>query len=358
MSDQLKAAKPRTTFISPEARAIAGSDWSVGILLSQIMYWHRLAKNGKSKLKVERDGHMWIAKTGQQWMDETNLTIRQYKRALSILKRRSIIVVEIHKFGPNTATFIRLVTSKADNHLCENHITGTDHDVPSGTDHDVPSGKNNVALHIETNANVINDLHSPKITTENTTEGYGHISSELAFAFNKSHEQEEKIMGIEKIEGMKKEESEEGNLLTEKKKINAEEMIEIQTGKSYIESIANKWTSRCSFEYGEYQEPLTAAEQGQLEQLAENHPNAIQTIIDWVIPNWQIFIQEVAVTTGLDEVPASAALNGAIGFLLEHHDVAVNLMASPELTTSYQFKPAPEGAAQSNQESASDKPAE
>jgi hypothetical protein len=88
---------------------LIGGDLLVGSLLSQIVYWHRPGKNGKSKLRVKRKGHFWIAKTRQQWMAECHLTRKQYIRALSVLKQKGLIEVRRMLFAGKAMSHTRLL---------------------------------------------------------------------------------------------------------------------------------------------------------------------------------------------------------------------------------------------------------
>ena len=55
-------------------------DVMAGLLLSQIIYWH-LPPKGKSltrsKVHIEREGKLWLAKRRTEWWDEIRLTPRQ-----------------------------------------------------------------------------------------------------------------------------------------------------------------------------------------------------------------------------------------------------------------------------------------
>ena len=82
-----------------------------GCLLSQIAYWYlQPDKQGNSKLRRKFNGELWIAKTRAEWMDETDLTEAKLKASLKKLCDLQIIVKEVHKFGQDTVTHIRLVT--------------------------------------------------------------------------------------------------------------------------------------------------------------------------------------------------------------------------------------------------------
>lgn len=59
-------------------------DLIAGTLLSQIMYWFS-TKNGKSKVSIYRDGHYWLAKRREDWMDEIRISKKQYDCAIKKL---------------------------------------------------------------------------------------------------------------------------------------------------------------------------------------------------------------------------------------------------------------------------------
>jgi len=88
---------------------IAEGDHVAGILLSQIIYWHLPSANGRSKLRVKRDGHMWIAKGRADWYEETRITERQFDRAVKILESTGIVVKETFKFAGVPKVHVRLV---------------------------------------------------------------------------------------------------------------------------------------------------------------------------------------------------------------------------------------------------------
>jgi hypothetical protein len=86
---------------------------NAGVLLSQVAYWYLAPdKTGKSKLRVQRGGHMWAVKTAVHWQAESGLTRYQYKDGLKILKDAGVLVVESHLFtfptGVTKATWIRV----------------------------------------------------------------------------------------------------------------------------------------------------------------------------------------------------------------------------------------------------------
>lgn len=92
----------RVVAFVPELIALTGST-NAAILLSQIMYWHR-----GSKLRVRRDGHLWLAKSRQDMCGETGLSLEQYKHAIKVLARKGLVVLERGMFNNRVTPYIRL----------------------------------------------------------------------------------------------------------------------------------------------------------------------------------------------------------------------------------------------------------
>jgi len=83
-------------------------DIVTGVLLSQIAYWHGNAKNNQSRMKVERDGYLWIARKIEDLWEDCRLSVKQGRTALKKLKEKNLITTKIYKFSGNTCTHIRL----------------------------------------------------------------------------------------------------------------------------------------------------------------------------------------------------------------------------------------------------------
>jgi hypothetical protein len=75
-----------------------------GVLLSQIAFWFRPNKSGKTKLSVTIEGRKWLAKTGEELCGECGLTMDQYKRCIKVLRDRGIIETRLKKFMGKTVT--------------------------------------------------------------------------------------------------------------------------------------------------------------------------------------------------------------------------------------------------------------
>jgi hypothetical protein len=84
-------------------------DLIAGLLLSQIVYWHLPSKeSGNSKMKVEREGELWIAKGREDWHEEIRISAKQYDRAIKILENKDLVVVKTFKFDGNPMKHVRL----------------------------------------------------------------------------------------------------------------------------------------------------------------------------------------------------------------------------------------------------------
>jgi len=92
---------------------IADGDHAAGILLSQIVYWYVIpGADGKTKLRVKRDGKFWIAKGRDDWYDEVRLSARQFDRASDILVDIGVLEKRTMKFGGAPRMHVRLVPER------------------------------------------------------------------------------------------------------------------------------------------------------------------------------------------------------------------------------------------------------
>jgi len=83
-------------------------DVLAGLMLSQIVYWYLPDKYGRSKLRVKKGEHFWIAKKHEDWWEEIRLTPNQARRALRILKEKHLVVTTVKKFNGSPHTHIRI----------------------------------------------------------------------------------------------------------------------------------------------------------------------------------------------------------------------------------------------------------
>ena len=78
------------------------------IIFSQIMYWHGLDKAGKPRLKVKRDGHLWLAKGYSDWWAECRVPAGTARKAIARIKKRGLIVTSVHRFNGLATLHIRV----------------------------------------------------------------------------------------------------------------------------------------------------------------------------------------------------------------------------------------------------------
>ncbi len=87
-------------------------DLVAGILLSQIVYWFLPDKKGKTKLRVEKDGHLWLAKGREDWWDECRIKPRQFDTAFKKLEEQGLVEKKTFKFDGDPTIHIRILWDK------------------------------------------------------------------------------------------------------------------------------------------------------------------------------------------------------------------------------------------------------
>lgn len=87
-------------------------DLIAGILLGQIVYWYMPNEQGKSKLRVKKNGEFWLAKSREDWKDEIRITPKQYDRAIKILIEKEFVEVKKFKFNGAPTNHIKLNISE------------------------------------------------------------------------------------------------------------------------------------------------------------------------------------------------------------------------------------------------------
>jgi len=84
-------------------------DLTAGLMLSQLVYWCLLPDaKGKSRLRVRRDGHKWMAKSRSKWWDEIRLSPKQADRAIKILVSAGLVVRKNSLFNGKRTTLLRI----------------------------------------------------------------------------------------------------------------------------------------------------------------------------------------------------------------------------------------------------------
>lgn len=87
-----------------------GGDVLAALMLSQMFYWYRPNKFGKSKLspKLHYFDAYWVAKSVAEWQEELGFSPDQVRRCLKVLVNRGVIVTALIKFKGAPTTHFRL----------------------------------------------------------------------------------------------------------------------------------------------------------------------------------------------------------------------------------------------------------
>jgi len=85
-------------------------DLNAGILLSRIIYWLLPSKRlgTATKLRISKNGDLWLAKQRTDWWDEIRLSEKQYDRCITILKSKGLVETQIFKFNGDPTTHIKV----------------------------------------------------------------------------------------------------------------------------------------------------------------------------------------------------------------------------------------------------------
>jgi hypothetical protein len=83
---------------------------NAAVLLAQLVCWHGVSeKDGRLRLRVERDGYVWLAKMHDEWWCEIRLTATQVRRAMKQLEELGVVETRAWMFGGLRTLHIRLV---------------------------------------------------------------------------------------------------------------------------------------------------------------------------------------------------------------------------------------------------------
>jgi hypothetical protein len=85
-------------------------DLIAGLMLSQLVYWCLIPNGaGNTKLRVSKDGHLWIAKNRDDWWDEIRITAKQVDRATKILVECGLIEKRVSLFAGKRTVLLRVI---------------------------------------------------------------------------------------------------------------------------------------------------------------------------------------------------------------------------------------------------------
>ncbi len=76
-------------------------------ILNQIIYWFSPGKNGQPRVRVKKNGYLWLAKTYTDWGAECRVKPETARKAISWLRDHGYIQTKVHRFNGLTTVHIR-----------------------------------------------------------------------------------------------------------------------------------------------------------------------------------------------------------------------------------------------------------
>lgn len=148
-------------------------DLVAGILLSQIIYWNLPNDKGQTKLKVEKDGKLWLAKSRQEWWEEIRISPKQFDNAIKKLECKNIVETKLFKFNGAPTKHISL-NEKVILQLINNVVRGEmDFDqrvksnLPKGENENYPKGKMNFNKRVNSLTETTTEITTKTTNIEN-----------------------------------------------------------------------------------------------------------------------------------------------------------------------------------------------
>jgi hypothetical protein len=99
----------RDTIDTKRAYIMMAGDIAAGVLLSQIMYWHLPGNDTPTRLTVEHEGHLWLAKKRHDWWDEICMLPKQFDRTVKTLEKRHLVKTKLFRFDGSPTKHLRVI---------------------------------------------------------------------------------------------------------------------------------------------------------------------------------------------------------------------------------------------------------
>ena len=292
--------------IKKEYVRIAG-DLAVGSLLSQIVYWHRPNKEGKSKLRVLIAGEYYVAKTAKDWMDECCMTESQIKRGIKVLKGKGLIEVQVKKFNGTPQYHIRLDHERLAQELDYQSTVNKQQDQLGAKDVlDLSLSSNSVSSEIS------NSL--AETTTENTSEI-------IPCACSSNSAKAAEIPVVDKHGQEEQKQKAQGG---------ADCVVPISNETKQMDEVLsasaayNLWTELLVTFHGGKMKHWTGKDRGQMKELQKRLGDSFVPVLQFTLSDWQAFALEAQFSAGLPCAP----LDPSIAFLLKHCHIAKGIWAN------------------------------
>jgi hypothetical protein len=288
-------------------RELTGGNSNAAELLYRIAFWQPLAW-------IKSDGKRWIAHDRTWWMQQTGMSFDQIKRALTLLRRKSLIETRQGIFGNRNVLHVRLigqaaVIPKFDEAQDEGSASHASSDA-APLDQSTPAppkGGGNAPLYIVqggTAGKVQQGEHS----------ALAHANPDPG-KIKEGSQQESKGGGSG------------GNLSTA---ATADEAMEPSPKgtvgpASTVASLEAIWRATVVKVCGGHAVPLTSKQQGQLKYFLTACPtDTAAAVLEYAVQNWSLFTQQAKSDEGAFNMPGKPE----VGFLVKFSQVAVNFWLS------------------------------
>lgn len=86
-------------------------DWKAAAVLDELLFW-TLPKNGKTSLRVFKNGGLWLAVRRSDWWERKRLTERQADTAIEKLVSLGLVEKDVFLFDGKPTVHLRMVMSK------------------------------------------------------------------------------------------------------------------------------------------------------------------------------------------------------------------------------------------------------
>lgn len=276
------------------------------IVLSRLLYWFKPMKNGKSRLKVEREGKRWYRCPRSQIAIDCKISPKVFRLAQKKLIDAGILEVQswfdrgekCHHYTLNLPVLEALLDGKTT--LSEQVLN-----CPLGQNTgglNCPSGQFTAPPLYKGIKTCIEDLPAHGENTQNTGKGKDKdCGSTLPMNVES-----------EKIEGVKA-------MATAHEILAAKEKKEsVTTIKGTQDTMALRWVKEVHGVTGEFCPPLTMKEKGMLGRVAKSiGKEKALTALQQAIRDWLTFTHRVKNSKGVQTAPAAPS----IGFFVQHYGV-------------------------------------
>ncbi len=104
----VKEPNKRGVLLLPEYVFLNEGFLNDAVIFSQLIYWNTPDNNGYSRLRVVKDGHLWIAKNHEDWEEELGINRHTVRKCLDRLEDRELIIRTLGRFRGIKTPLIRI----------------------------------------------------------------------------------------------------------------------------------------------------------------------------------------------------------------------------------------------------------